>query len=155
MTEIIKNALRKLEELPVVDTLDIMDVFDSIEGPETQKIEDILLAIKDAENAFDRAVAERKKAQEEEKKLQRECEALKLYITNILDGDEFSTKKVTVKWRASTEVDIYNRSLIPEEYTVLKAPAAQIDKKAIKAALKEGKTVDGARLVDKKTVYVA
>lgn len=111
--------------------------------------------------------AEAKAIREEEIKLaarrkvaENKAESLKTYLTTMLSGDKFKTARVACSYRASESVEIQNESEFiakmlesgNNEYLTIKAP--EINKTAIKAALKEGKEVDGAWISKKLNIQI-
>lgn len=126
---------------------------DDLQMAREQKCENIALLIKNKE-AEKNAVAEQEKVFADRKKtLGNEIDRLKNYLSYSLQGEKFSTPKVTVSFRKSESVHITDEYLIPDEYkifTVVKKP----DKGVIKDALKKGKEIMGCELIEKRNVQI-
>ena len=70
------------------------------------------------------------------------------YLTDNLRGETFSTAKCAVSFRRSEQVEVFDESIVPEQYLAQKVTFTP-DKNAIKSLLKAGHTVGGCRLVEK------
>lgn len=117
-----------------------------------KKVEGIALAVKNY-------AAEAKAIKEEEEKLakrRKSCEnatqRCKDYLSHALDGEKLKTAKVSVSYRKSESVAIDDLDSLTEEY--IRIPEPQVDKTAIKKAIKAGKEVTGAHLETTKSVIV-
>jgi len=101
--------------------------------------------IKEQENAL----AERRKA------LEKRAERIKMYVEYATNGNAFASPRVTVRFTKSMAVDIDDDIFwqAPAEMFIRhKAPEA--DKAAIKAALKDGAIIPGARLIYKDNMTI-
>ena len=117
-----------------------------------QKIENIACWIKNLVSDA-KALKEEKKALDERiKAKENRAESLKKYLESILEGQKFETPKCAVSFRKSQSVNIIDLSAIPTEF--LRIKPAEADKTEIKKALKNGKTVTGAELVDKLSMTI-
>lgn len=66
---------------------------------------------------------------------------------------KFSTERVSVTWRKSEAAEyIGDLSSLPEEYLRRKEP--EIDKTALKKALKAGEVIEGASLVTRNNMQI-
>lgn len=117
-----------------------------------QKIENIALWIKNLK-AEEQMLKVEKLAYE---KRQKTVSNLKDYLTDFLDkyldGEKFKTTRCYVSYRHSDSVDITDITKIDKQYLRFKEPEA--DKNAIKKLLKNGVDVDGARLIEKRSVTI-
>lgn len=100
------------------------------------------------------------KLKEEEKRLadkrhvlENRVESLKRYLGYALNGEKWKDEVVTIGYTKSTKVEIENEESFIEwaskghmDYLRQKAP--EIDKTAIKNAIKSGEEVEGAKLVE-------
>lgn len=120
--------------------------FDALMMERNDKIENLacwhkdLLAEAAAIRAEEKALAERRKAKENR------AESISRYLEKILDGQKFETSRVVCPFRKSQKVEISDITKIPDDYLKYSQPTA--DKAAIKAAIKDGLTIEGAELVD-------
>ena len=111
-----------------------------------KKLEGLALWVKnlkaeaEAIRAEEKALAERRQAKE------RKAESIRAYLAKTLAGQKFETSRVVCSFRKSQKVEITDLDKIPDDYLRYSTPTA--DKTAIKAAIKDGLTIEGAELVD-------
>lgn len=117
-----------------------------------QKIENIACWIKNLISDAKALKDEKKALDERIKAKENRAESLKKYLESILEGQKFETPKCAVSFRKSQSVNISDLSAIPTEF--LRIKPAEADKTEIKKALKNGKTVTGAELVDKLSMTI-
>lgn len=123
-----------------------IDKFDALNMERTEKLEGMALWVKDlkaeaeAIKAEEKALAERRQAKE------RKAESIKQYLEKVLAGQKFETSRAVCSFRKSQKVEITDLDKIPDDYLKYSQPTA--DKTAIKAAIKDGLTIEGAELVD-------
>ena len=79
-------------------------------------------------------------------------ESLKKYLAYALNGQAFKSIRASVSFRKSQAVEVPDIYKLDENYLRYKEPEA--DKTAIKEALKAGKTVAGATLVENTSVII-
>ena len=128
------------------------DKFDALMMERNDKIENMACWVKDllaeaaAIRAEEKALAERRKAKENR------AESISRYLEMMLDGQKFETSRAVCSFRKSQKVEITDLEKIPDDYLRYSAPTA--DKTAIKAAIKDGLTIEGAELVDSVTMSI-
>lgn len=144
-------ACVKLDESRVVDTEsgEIIDLeaIAALEMERDKKIENLgcwyknLLADAEALKAQKNAFAEREKA------AKAKAESLKGFLGRYLNGKKFETAKVAMSFRKSEAVEFDAKCIgdVPEEFLKFKDP--ELDKVAVKKAIKAGETVPGCELV--------
>lgn len=149
-------ACVKLDESRVVDTEsgEIIDLeaIAALEMERDKKIENLgcwyknLLAeaLKAQKNAF----AEREKAKKAK------AESLKGFLSRYLNGKKFETAKVAMSFRKSEAVEFDAKCIgdVPEEFLKFKDP--ELDKVAVKKAIKAGETVPGCELVARQNLQI-
>ena len=87
------------------------------------------------------------------KKIEGVCLGYKNFLQNVLAGQKFETSKAAVSYRTTKDVvNVTNMALLPKEYLRFAEP--EPNKIAIKEAIKSGKKVDGAELVDKTSMSI-
>lgn len=102
-------------------------------------------AIRDQEQAL----AERRKATE------KRMDSIERYIDFALGGNDFSSPRVAVKHRKSVVVEIDDKVFWQNPAAAfVRQKAPEVDKAAVKAALKDGGIVPGASLVERRTVSI-
>lgn len=151
-------ACVKLDESRVVDTEsgEIIDLeaIAALEMERDKKIENLgcwyknLLADAEALKAQKNAFAEREKA------AKAKAESLKGFLGRYLNGKKFETAKVAMSFRKSEAVEFDAKCIgdIPEEFLKFKDP--ELDKVAVKKAIKAGETVPGCELVARQNLQI-
>lgn len=151
-------ACVKLDESRVVDTEsgEIIDLeaIAALEMERDKKIENLgcwyknLLAEAEALKAQKNAFAEREKAKKAK------AESLKGFLGRYLNGKKFETAKVAMTFRKSEAVEFDAKCIgdVPEEFLKFKDP--ELDKVAVKKAIKAGETVPGCELVARQNLQI-
>lgn len=151
-------ACVKLDESRVVDTEsgEIIDLeaIAALEMERDKKIENLgcwyknLLAEAEALKAQKNAFAEREKAKKAK------AESLKGFLGRYLNGKKFETAKVAMSFRKSEAVEFDAKCIgdVPEEFLKFKDP--ELDKVAVKKAIKAGETVPGCELVARQNLQI-
>nr|DAO52389.1 MAG TPA: resistance protein [Caudoviricetes sp.] len=151
-------ACVKLDESRVVDTEsgEIIDLeaIAALEMERDKKIENLgcwyknLLADAEALKAQKNAFAEREKA------TRTKAESLKGFLGRYLNGKKFETAKVAMSFRKSEAVEFDAKCIgdVPEEFLKFKDP--ELDKVAVKKAIKAGETVPGCELVQRQNLQI-
>ena len=111
-----------------------------------EKIENLALWVKDLKAEADAIKAEEKALAERRQAKERKAESIKAYLEKVLAGQKFETSRVVCSFRKSQKVEITDLDKIPDDYLRYSTPTA--DKTAIKAAIKDGISIEGAELVD-------
>lgn len=151
-------ACVKLDESRVVDTEsgEIIDLeaIAALEMERDKKIENLgcwyknLLAEAEALKAQKNAFAEREKAKKAA------AESLKGFLARYLNGKKFETAKVAMSFRKSEAVEFDAKCIgdVPEEFLKFKDP--ELDKVAVKKAIKAGESVPGCELVARQNLQI-
>lgn len=130
------------------------DNFNELEGARNDKMENVALYIKslDADalaiRAEEKALAERRSIKE------RKAERLRDYLTRSMQtfGDtKLETPRVAISFRKSESVEITGD--VPRGFCKVEEKVTP-DKKAIKAAIKGGETVEGAELITRQNIQI-
>lgn len=129
------------------------EAFDALQMEWSKKIEGVCLGYKNEKAEADAIKAEIDKLTERKKRHEKRAEGYKNFLKNVLAGQKFETSKVAVSYRTTKDVvNVTNMALLPKEYLRFAEP--EPNKIAIKEAIKSGKKVDGAELVDKTSMSV-
>lgn len=151
-------ACVKLDESRVVDTEsgEIIDLeaIAALGMERDKKIENLgcwyknLLAEAEALKAQKNAFAEREKAKKAK------AESLKDFLSRYLNGKKFESAKVAMSFRKSEAVEFDAKCIgdVPEEFLKFKDP--ELDKVAVKKAIKAGETVPGCELVARQNLQI-
>lgn len=100
-------------------------------------------------NAID---AEIKSFNQRKRVLASKLDWLKQYLIDNLQGQKFSTPKVAISYRKSEVLKIDDVASIPEEYLKFKEP--DVDKMALKKAVKSGVMFNGVELIQKQNIVI-
>lgn len=128
---------------------------EELEFDRTAKIENIALYVKNLEALTlslkneENALAERRKAKE------KRIESLKNYLTNSMvaaNENGIETSKVCISFRKSESV-VVNEEILDRKYFNEKVSYTP-DKTAIKKAIKDGATIDGAYIETKQNLQI-
>ncbi len=122
------------------------DELDALTLARDEKVENIALFIKNLKAEAEAIKAEEKRLSERRKTCENRAEWLKGYLQKNLDGEKFKTAKVSISYRKTQSVNVTDIWKIPTEFLKIADPTP--DKVAIKEALKAGKAMEGAELVD-------
>ena len=136
------------------ETGEITDIeaFEKIQLERDKKIENIALWVKNLKADAEALKAEKLAFAERQKAAEKKIDSLKRLLSDALSGQDFKTARVALSFRKSSEVQIDDIEELSDEYLRYKAP--EPDKAAIKAAIKEGKEVAGAKLVSKVNLQI-
>ena len=152
------TACVKLNDAQAVDTEtgEIIDLeaIAALEMGRDEKLENLgcwykqLLAEADALKAQKTAYAEREKSK------RNKAESLKTYLADYLGGKKFESTKVAMSFRKSEAVEFDAKCIgdVPTEYLKFKEP--ELNKTAVKKAIKAGETVPGCELVVKNNLQI-
>ena len=116
------------------------------------KLENVACWIKELKVEAEALKAEKQRLAERQKVAENKMESLKNYLAYALDGQAFKTVRASVTFRKSQAVEIADIYKLDENYLRYKEPEA--DETAIKEAIKQGKTVAGATLVENTSVII-
>lgn len=128
------------------------DKLDKLTMERDAKIENVALWIKDLKAEAEALKAEKMAFAERQKVAENKIESLKKWLAYALDGQAYKSVRASVSFRKSQAVEIADIYKLDENYLRYKEPEA--DKTAIKEALKAGKTVAGATLVENTSVII-
>ena len=136
------------------ETGEIIDTeqLDRLQMERDAKLENVACWIKDLKAEAEALKNEKQALAERQKVAENKMESLKKYLAYALDGKAFKSIRASVSFRKSQAVEITDIYKLDENYLRYKEPEA--DKTAIKEALKAGKTVAGATLVENTSVII-
>ena len=141
------RALYALLEAGEIDEQTVLDTMETIGAGE--KLEAYIHVQKELENEIAGFDTEIKRMTERKKTLESRVERLKAAQVQFMQATgqksaNAGTFRLTL--RESKSVDIVDESAIPAEYITVIPSSARPDKKAMLAALKDGKEISGAQL---------
>ena len=137
-----------------VETGEIFDEekFEELGLERDAKIENICLWIKNLKAEAEALKVEKDAFAKRQKAAEGKMESLKKYISNYLDGTSFESTKVKVSFRKSESLEIEEGTVVPDEYLKFKEP--DVDKVALKLALKLGKQFEGISIVENQNIQI-
>ena len=155
INEQIKEALEKAVDMETGEVLDaeVFEELDALQIARDEKIENILLWIKNLTAEEEELKKEKQSFEDRMKRKKKKAESLRRYVGGILAGQKFETSKVAVSWRRS-EITEYNGNVyaLPEECINRKDP--EVNKTALKKLLKSGVEIPGAQIVEKQNLMI-
>lgn len=113
-----------------------------------EKVENIACYIKNLTSDIAALKAEEDALAKRRVQAEKRVEYLKRLLASNMNGQKFSTAKCAISFRRSDRVAIQDESLVPKKY-ITKKIEYKVDKNAIKALLKAGKTVKGCQLIER------
>ena len=136
------------------ETGEIIDaeMLDKLQMEKSEKIENVACWIKDLKAEAEALKNEKQALAERQRVAENKVESLKRYLAYALDGQAFKSTRASVSFRTTDKVEIADIYKLDENYLRYKEPEA--DKTAIKEALKAGKEVVGATLVENTSVII-
>lgn len=150
INEILENATQDGERFITEDgQVFTVEEFEELAMDRDEKIENLLLWVKNLRAEATAIKTEREALEKREKAARKKADKIAEFLQGILQGEKFSTARVKVSYRYSKSVEA-DVNLIPEEFvrtTVTREP----DKAALKEALLalgEDEHINGAMLVE-------
>lgn len=137
-----------------IETGEIFDEerFEELSLTRDAKVENICLWIKNLKAEVEALKAEKDAFAARQKTAENKMNSLKNYISHYLEGTAFESAKVKVSFRASEALDIAEGAQIPEEYLKYKEP--DVDKTALKKAVKAGLQIAGVQIVKNQNIQI-
>ena len=151
----IDKAIMEFEFEIDEDTGEILnyDKLDNLQMERDQKIEGVALWYKNLVAEAEMIKAEKNAMAERQKRLENKAESLKKYLAYALQGEKFSTPRLAVSYRKSESVEIGQDFVYDKKWCEV-STTYKPDKKKIKDAIKSGKEVAGAKIVEKQNISV-
>lgn len=97
--------------------------------------------------------AQEKVLKERRESLERKAERVSRFLEFQLDGQKLESGRVKVSYRTSTKVNVTDEEALSKEFLRVRV-TTEPDKSAIKNALKAGKTVAGAELIESRSMII-
>lgn len=150
-------ALRKELELIEIDeeTGEILGAnnLDQIEGEAAEKIENTGLYVRELNAEIAALKVEADRLNERRRSLENKSERIKALLLPAVEAMGGKVKgamlTVSIGTTKSVELDENALNILPDEFVRVKREA---DKTAIKAAISSGRVIDGARIVENKSI---
>ena len=145
----IDNAILECIDMETGEIIDA-EKLDALNMERDEKIENVVLWIKDLKAEAEAIKAEKLALAERQKIAENKVESLKKWVAYALGGQKFSTAKCAVSFRNTESVEVTEEgleALMKEHDELLTYKAPEPNKKAIKDAIKDGLSVAGVQLV--------
>lgn len=153
----IDNAILECIDLESGEIIDA-EKLNELQMQREEKIESVALWYKNTLADAEAIKAEKTVLAEREAKLRAKAESIKKWLEFALNGEKMSTPKVEVNFRKSESVEVDELAFIEwaksngDDLLSYKEPTP--NKTAIKAAIKNGRTIEGATLVSKTNISI-
>ena len=132
-----------------------IEALDALNMERNAKIEGVVCWIKDLKAESEALKAEKQALADRQKSAENKAESLKKWLAFALNGQKFSSPKAVVSFRKSQSVEITDiNALAMENDDLIIYQEPKPDKTAIKKAIKDGRTVNGAELVENVNVII-
>lgn len=128
-----------------------MDKLDEITMARDEKIENIALWIKNLDAEATAIREEEKNLAERRRSKEKKIESLKKYLASVLEGQKFESARTKISYRKSEIVVADDMLKIPEKYWRVKT---ELDKTAVKSAIRGGNLVEGCHLEENQTMQI-
>lgn len=128
------------------------DALDQIELERDTKIENIALFIKNLKSDAEAYKKEKDAFYQKERVAKAKADRLKDYLESMLMGEKFKSDRVNISYRKSESLNIEPGAEVPEIY--LKHLEPQVDKVALKEAIKAGAVMDGVSIIEKQNMQI-
>lgn len=129
------------------------DVLNTLQMERDEKIEGILLWIKNLSAQAEALKKEKQAFASRQEAAERKIESLKRYVSDALAGDKFQTERVAVTWRKSEAAEYAGRITdLPPSCIRVKEP--EVNLAELKRKLKGGAIIPGARLVMRNNIQI-
>lgn len=148
--ELIRNSV----DPETGEVMDITDELDALQMGREEKLESVALVIKNLTAEATAIRNEEKALADRRKTAENRVEWLKGYLMQSLAGKKFSTPKVAVSFRSTTAVFVEDDAEFLKEHPEYARIKTEIDKSALKDALKNGAEVSGAALENRTSMIV-
>lgn len=124
-----------------------------LEMEKTNKIENILLWIKNLNAEAEALKAEKESFDARQKRAEKKAESLKKYVAGVLNGEKFSTDRVVVSWRPSESVS-FDGDIRSLPGICIRQKDPEVNKTELKKLLKAGEKIPGASLIKKMNMQI-
>lgn len=148
------QELKKLLEADEIDEQTFSDTLEAIGADE--KIDAYCQIIREYESEITARKSEIERLKAANDRAEKAIDRMKSALDGFMMASGQSKAKTTmftVSYRRSESIDVYDETAIPEQYMTIKVTKSP-DKTAIKAYIKGGGTVSGAKLTEKMNLQI-
>lgn len=130
----------------------IAEEFDALQMERDCKIENIAVWIKNLKSEAEALKKEKEALAERQKAKENKAKSLYDYLASVLNGERFETARCRLSFRSSEALEIDEDAKVPDTYLRFKKP--EIDRTALKNAVKQGEVIDGVSLVKRQNLQI-
>ena len=128
------------------------ETFKQMQMEKENKIEGILLWLKDLKAEAIALKNEIDSLQERKESAEKRAESIKQFLSEYLNGERFKTPKVSVNYRNTRSVEVDDIFKIPEQYLKYTAPTA--DRVQLKKDIDAFGEIPGCHIEEKKSMII-
>ncbi len=148
---LIEGTLEKIVDMETGEVFTV-DNLENLQLVKEEKLEGCAVVYKELKADAEALATEIKTLQERKNRILKKQEWLADYMAMALNGEKLKTPKCTISYRKSESVELTgNIEEVPSEYCKTKV---ELDKTAVKKAIKEGVEVPGCNLIAKMNMQV-
>lgn len=148
---LIEGTLEKIVDMETGEVFTV-DNLENLQLVKEEKLEGCAVVYKELKADAEALATEIKTLQERKNRILKKQEWLADYMAMALNGEKLKTPKCTISYRKSESVELTgNIEEVPSEYCKTKV---ELDKTAVKKAIKEGIEVPGCSLIAKMNMQV-
>lgn len=148
---LLEGTLEKIVDMETGEVFTV-DNLENLQLVKEEKLEGCAVVYKELKADAEALATEIKTLQERKNRILKKQEWLADYMAVALNGEKLKTPKCTISYRKSESVELTgNIEEVPSEYCKTKV---ELDKTAVKKAIKEGIEVPGCSLIAKMNMQV-
>ncbi|MBR3238474.1 MAG: siphovirus Gp157 family protein [Oscillospiraceae bacterium] len=129
---------------------------DELQLERDNKIEGVALWIKNLTAEAEALKKEKEAFAAREKAAKNKVERLKGWLAYALHGEKFKTDRTAISWRKSVALEVNEDAIDMQRLgpEFIKLPPPELNKTAIKDAIKEGAIIPGCQLVERQNIQI-
>lgn len=154
ISEMYRAALECIQVDPETGVVTGFEEVQKLSGEFDSKAEAIACYIKELLAFGESVKAEMDHMKKRAESAKKTADRLKEYLAQQMDGlgkDSVKTPRVSISWRKSSSCEILDASALPKQYCTVEVKPS---KSAISRAIKDGETVPGATMVEKRNLQI-
>lgn len=150
---LIEGTLEKIVDMETGEVFTV-DNLENLQLVKEEKLEGCAVVYKELKAEAEALANEIKALQERKARLVKKQDWLADYMAMALNGEKLKTAKCSISYRKSESVEFTGTNIleVPEDYLKYKEP--ELNKTAIKKAIKDGFAVPGCSLVSKVNMQI-
>lgn len=154
ISELLENSVDPETGELVLDDAEL----DALQMEREAKVENLACYIKDVAGDVAKMKAEEAQLAKRRQAAERRAERLKAYLSGVLAGEKFASPRVAISWRKTSSVQVNEPVFLSSEANShldgLVKFEPKISKSAIKRAIEQGITIEGAEIVSSMSMSI-